>query len=84
MSLRPRDTSPEAATVQAEAFRRAGPEGRLRMALEMSEEMARVVDAGVRLRHPDYSDDEVRLAGIRIRLGEELFRAVYPNTKVEP
>ena len=54
------------------------------MALEMSEEMARVVDAGVRLRHPDYSDDEVRLAGIRIRIGEELFRAVYPNTKVEP
>lgn len=54
------------------------------MALEMSEEMARVVDAGVRVRHPDYSDDEVRLAGIRIRLGEGLFRAVYPNAKVEP
>ena len=67
-----------------EAFRRAGPEGRLRIALEMSEEMARVVDAGVRVRHPDYSDDEVRLAGIRIRLGEGLFRAVYPNAKVEP
>lgn len=84
MSLHPRDTSSEAAAVQAEAFRRAGPEGRLRMALEMSEEMASVVEAGVRLRHPEYSDDEVRLAGIRIRLGDELFMAVYPDAKVEP
>lgn len=84
MSLRPRDTSPEAAAVQAEVFRRAGPEGRLRMAVEMSEEMARVVEEGVRMRHPEYSDDDVRLAGIRIRLGDELFKAVYPDAKVEP
>jgi hypothetical protein len=78
------DTSAEAEAVQADVFRRAGPEGRLRMALEMSEEMARVVEAGVRMRHPDYSEDEVRLAGIRIRLGEDLFRAVYPRAQVEP
>jgi hypothetical protein len=84
VSLHPGDTSSEAAAVQVEVFRRAGPEGRLRMALEMSEEMARVVDAGVRMRHPEYTDDEVRLAGIRIRLGDELFRAVYPDAKVEP
>ena len=48
------DTSAEAAAIQADVFRRAGPEGRLRMALEMSEEMARVVEAGVRMRHPEY------------------------------
>lgn len=78
------DTSADAAGVQAEAYRRMGPEGRLRAALEMSEEMGRVLEDGVRARHPGYSEDEVRLAAIRLRLGDALFRAVYPSAQVEP
>jgi hypothetical protein len=73
------DTSADAAGVQAEAYRRMGPEGRLRVALEMSEEMARVLEDGVRARHPEYSEDDVRLAAIRFRLGDAIFRAVYPS-----
>jgi len=61
-----------------------GPEGRLRAALEMSDEMGRVLEDGVRARHPGYSEDDVRLAAIRLRLGDALFRAVYPSAQVEP
>lgn len=79
------DTESGAAAAQSEAFRRMGPEGRLRAALEMSEEMRRVLENGVRGRHPEYSDDEVRLAAIRLNLGDDaLFRAVYPFARVEP
>ena len=35
----PSDTSPEAAAIQAEIFRRMTPAERVKMALEMSEEM---------------------------------------------
>lgn len=84
MPTRATDTSADVAGVQAEAFRRMGPEGRLRAALEMSEEMGRILEAGVRARHPGYTADEVRLAAIRLRLGEPLFHAVYPLAQVEP
>ena len=67
------DTTADAAGVQAEAYRRMGPEGRLLAALEMSEEMGRVLEDGVRARHPGYSEDDVRLAAIRLRLGDALF-----------
>jgi hypothetical protein len=78
------DTSTEAAAVQGEAFRRAGAEGRLRMALQMSDEVASLLEAGVRQRHPEYSARDVRLAAIRLRLGDELFKAVYRLAQVEP
>jgi hypothetical protein len=33
--------------------------------------------AGVRLRHPDASDDEVRLRVLALRLGRDLMLEVY-------
>ena len=84
MSTRASDTSPEAAAIQAEVFRRMGPEGRLRAALEMSEEIRRILEAGVRARHPGYTGEEARLAAIRLLLGDALFRTVYPSAQVEP
>lgn len=84
MPTRASDTSLEAVAAQAEAFRRMGPEGRLRAALEMSEEIRRVLEDGVRARHPGYTGEEAHLAAIRLLLGDALFRAVYPSAQVEP
>jgi hypothetical protein len=86
MSLRwfPADTTEEAARVQAEVYRRMSPSRRLEIALEMSEALRQVCAAGVRSRHPDYTDDQVRLAVIRLTLGEKLFREVYPGVDVQP
>ena len=73
------DTSREARQIQIEIFRRLGPEGRLDKALELAELSRQLLTEGVRLRHPEYSADEVRLAVIRLQLPEELFRAAYPE-----
>ena len=79
------DTSREARQIQIEIFRRMGPEGRLNKALELAELSRQLLTEGVRRRHPDYSDEEVRLAVIRLQLPEELFRAAYPGaTGVKP
>ncbi|MBI5481797.1 MAG: hypothetical protein HY906_23275 [Deltaproteobacteria bacterium] len=75
--MRARDTSVEADAVQIDAYRRMTPGARLRVALELTELSRRLVAAGVRRRHPEYTDEQVRLATIRLWLGEELYRQAY-------
>lgn len=58
----PRDTTPAAAAVQEEAYRRVGPVGRFQMALELSDLTHEFALAGIRLRHPHYSLEEAKRA----------------------
>jgi hypothetical protein len=78
----PADTSLEAARVQHGIYRRMTPEQRLHLAFEMTESIRRVAAAGVRARHPEYTERQVLLAVIRLTLGEELFRLAYPGEDV--
>ena len=80
----PQDTTLEAARVQMAVLRRLGVAHSLRMAFELSDNMRRMSEAGIRRRHPDYDNEQVRLAAIRLRLGEELFARAYPRKTVEP
>jgi hypothetical protein len=80
----PRDTSLDAFRIQLEIYRRMSAEERLQGALQWSEEIRELGRAGIRLRHPEYSEREVQIASIRLRLGEELFRRVYPGIDVAP
>jgi hypothetical protein len=78
----PSDTSPEAYRMQCEIFRRIGPEKRAAGMIDLIESANEIAASGVRQRHPEYSPEQVRLAVIRMRLGDELFRKVYPNAVV--
>jgi hypothetical protein len=80
----PRDTTPEADAVQMEIYRRMPALRRFEQTLEMAEMMRRLCTAGVRGRHPDYTEEQVRLALIRLVLGDGLFRQVYPGEDVRP
>ena len=62
------DTSPEAAEVQQEIFRRMSPAERLRMALEMSDSIRNFALAGLRSRRPELTAEE---------LSRELMRVMY-------
>jgi hypothetical protein len=74
----PKDTSLEAARVQMAAWERLGPSGKAALSFQLSEFTWRLSEAGVRHRHPEYNAEQVRLAAIRLRLGDKLFRAAYP------
>jgi hypothetical protein len=78
------DTAPEAAHVQLAVLQRLGGERRLAMALQMTSALRRLVAAGVRGRHPEYSAEQVRLAVSRLTLGEELFHRAFPGIEVQP
>ncbi len=78
------DTSREAARRQIAVLRGLGISGRAEMAFDLSDGLRATVEAGIRHRHPEYSDDEVRLALQRLTLGEELFQEVHPGVGIRP
>lgn len=78
----PKDTTLEAARVQFSIFRKMGMEGRARMTIELSDGLRSIIESGVRQRHPDYDENMVRLAAIRIAIGEKLFRQAYPDIEI--
>lgn len=83
-SVVPHDTSLDAFRTQLAIYRKMSPESRLEQALQWSEQVQELGRIGIRLRHPEYSDREVQLASIRLRLGDDLFGRVYPGIDVQP
>ena len=71
------DTSLEAGRVQVSVLRKLGIKGRAELTFQLNEQLRAIVAAGVRARHPEYDEKTVRLAVIRLRLGEELFREAF-------
>jgi hypothetical protein len=65
-SMQPLDTSPAARARQLATYRRMTPERRLAAAAEMCDEVRAVTEDGIRHRHPEYSDAEVRAALVAI------------------
>ena len=80
--MRPLDTTLDAHEVRLTLLREAGPTRRLNMACAMSEGVRTLSEAGVRARHPEYSDEEVLLALRRMLLGDKLYQQVWPAARL--
>ena len=63
------DTTPRAAALQLQLYRAAGPARRAQIAVELSEAVRSTTIAGIRRRHPEYSEREVALAFLRLVYG---------------
>lgn len=75
----PLDTTPESHRVQGDIYRRMGGRERLATMYRLSEQVRRLARAGIRSRHPAYTDAQVELAHARLVLGDALVRAVWPE-----
>ena len=66
------DTTPQAAAIQLDLYRKAGPSRRAQIAVELSDAVRATTLAGIRRRHPDYTEEEVKADFLRIvyRVGE--------------
>lgn len=78
-SVRSADTPLPSHRRQIEAYRLMEPARRVEVAVEMSEEVWELAADGVRARHPGYDEQAVGWAVRRMRLGDELFRRVWPD-----
>lgn len=77
------DTSLEAARIQYGILRKMDISDRAEITFQLCDNMRAFVEAGVRDRHPDYDDDKVRLAVIRLTLGERLFREAFGDVGIK-
>jgi hypothetical protein len=77
--VRALDTSSDAHDAQLIVYKAMAPGERVRLAIEMSEQAVARSAAGIRARHPDYSNQDVGWASRRMRLGDQLFRAAWPD-----
>jgi hypothetical protein len=77
--MRPADTTPEAHAVQIAIYRRLGPDGRLALALRMSDDVRSITRSGIRGRHPEYTEEQVDQALRLLLLGDNLFQRAYPG-----
>ncbi len=75
------DTSSEIKEIQIEVLKKMSPEKRLNIAIQLSEIAKKLLMEGIRTRHPEYKKEDVKLALIRILLGDEQFEMVYPQWK---
>lgn len=75
------DTLPEIENLQIEILRKVGPEKRLKLAMELLEIEKKLLIEGIRRRHPEYKEEEIKLALIKILLGKKQFEIVYPQAK---
>ena len=77
MKAIPSDTTIDALRKQFEILNRLGLDGRAEMTFQLSDNLRQITEAGVRLRHPEYNDRQVRLQVFRITLGDELYRKAF-------
>lgn len=81
----PLDTTEEAQALQDEIYRRLGGRERMAVTLRLSATVRAVAMAGIRQRHPDYDDAQVRRALARLLCGDALVRQFWPEADlVEP
>jgi hypothetical protein len=78
----PADTTAEAWEAQAALLRRlSGPE-RLTIAFRLTHLAREACRAGIRSRHPEYRDDEVKRAFFRMLHGDAATRSVWPDREL--
>jgi len=75
----PADTTPEAWAAQLEMLRRLGGPRRSAAAFRLTALARAAARSGIRARHPDYSDEEVRRAFCRLLHGDAVARRVWPG-----
>ena len=79
----PKDTTIEAMSIRFNILKKLGITGRVKMVIDLSDGLRSIIEAGVRHRHPEYGDELVKLAVLRIMLGEDLFSQLKPDAKIK-
>ena len=79
----PTDTSREAMKIRSNILSKMSIEEKAKITFELCEFSREVSKAGIRDRHPEYTERQVQLALIKLILGKELFAKVYPGVEVE-
>lgn len=71
--------------MQMDTYRRLGGRGRSEAMFRLNELARELAVAGIRARHPQYDEEQVRMALVRLKHGDALARRVFAGRElVEP
>src|SRR5690606_15569147 len=76
------DTAPEVAGLLRERLRRMTPSQPVEEGARLCKCARQVMRAGIRTRHPDYSDEQTEMALARLLWGDDLYRKARPDWPV--
>ena len=79
MRTRPLDTTKEALEIQRQVLRRLSPARRIEMVFELTDELYRIIVAGIKARHPEFKEEQVLRERNRLLWGDDLYTTVYGN-----
>ena len=79
---RPADTAPEAWEAQVALLRRMEGSRRTILAFRLTRLARDASRAGIRARHSEYGEDEVRRAFFRLLHGDSVTRSVWPDREL--
>jgi hypothetical protein len=71
------DTAPDVHQAQEAVWSRLEAEGRIRLMLQLSDELREVALDGIRRREPDLTETQARGRLLRTLLGDDLYAAAY-------
>jgi hypothetical protein len=81
----PLDTTADANEFQLRVYQRMGGAARVAAAFRLSAFVRETAVAGIRYRHPEYTDQQAPFAWQRLSLGDSLFREAFPeHPRLEP
>jgi hypothetical protein len=78
----PQDTTLDAEKIQIDVLKKIGAEGRLKMTLELSDNIRNITMSGIRTRHPEYSEDMIMKALIKYLHGESVFKYYFSGDRL--
>ncbi len=81
-AMRPHDTSQDAYELQHRLYRAMTAEQRSELALRMSADVRQIAAEGIKQRHPDYSERDVRRALVALLYGADVAAKVWPGLPV--
>ena len=76
------DTLQDSAVKQFDTLQRMDINARAAMTFELSDNLRSIVESGIRQRHPDYSDEDIKLSVLRLTIDKKLFDQAFPDCKV--
>ena len=80
-SILPLDTSKKAAKIQYAVFRDLSGEERFSMTIELSNNLQAISKFGIQQRHPEYTQQQIVQAYLKLILKKSLFNKIFSGKK---
>lgn len=80
-NILPRDTSKKAAKIQFAVYRNLTEEKRFAQTIELSNNLQAIAKSGIKQRHPEYNQQQVVQAYLKLILKKSLFDKIFSGKK---